>query len=90
MEPFYGILGLLAFPAVLLFASFLTAYVKRVRPGMYCMLIGLLILLPGLSISSSLGYPNLNYFLLGNGVADTFLGLLLILMGKDGIFLRYF
>lgn len=86
----FGIIGLGAFPAVLFLASFLTARVKRIRPGLYCMIIGLLILFPGFYVATTLGYAQLGYFLFGNGVADLFLGLLFMLMGKDGMLLRLF
>lgn len=89
-EPLYGILGLAAFPAVLFFASLLTARVKRIRPGLYCMIIGIVILFPGLYITTSLSHHMLGYFLFGNGVADLLLGLLFMLMGKDGMLLRLF
>lgn len=89
-EPLFGVLGIVAFPGVLFLASLLTARVKRIRPGLYCMLIGVLVLFPGLYISMSLGHEMLGYFLLGNGVADLLLGLLFILIGKDGMLLPYF
>jgi hypothetical protein len=89
-DPLAGILGIAAFPAVLFLASLLTARVKRIRPGLYCMLIGLVVLFPGLYVSTSLGHETLGYFLLGNGVADLLLGLLFILIGKDGMLLPYF
>lgn len=89
-EPFFGLLGIVAFPGVLFIASLLTAKVKRIRPGLYCMIIGILVLFPGMYISTSLGHNLLGYFLLGNGVADLLLGLLFILIGKDGMLLQYF
>ncbi|NOZ59977.1 MAG: hypothetical protein GXO66_10470 [Euryarchaeota archaeon] len=89
MEPGYGIAGLLAFPLVLLLASFLTARVRRIRPGIYCVLLGFLALLTGAHLAGA-GHERLGYFLLSNGSADMTLGALLLLAGKDGVLLRYF
>lgn len=89
-ELFYAILGLTTFPVVLFLSSLLTARVKRIRPGLYCILIGMGILFPGVYIATSLGHELLGYFLFGNGTADVFLGLIFILSGKDGMLLRFF
>lgn len=89
-EYIFGLLGLAAFPVVLFIASYLTARVKRIRPGIYCIIIGVLLLYPGVYIAAALDSNFLNYFLLGNGMADLLLGLIFIFVGKDGMLLRLF
>ena len=88
MSSLYGLAGMLAFPAVLFIASLLTAKVRRIRPGIYCILLGFAALVSGSYLAGGLGYLELGYFLMGNGSADMLLGALLLLAGRDGILLR--
>jgi hypothetical protein len=89
-SPIYGLAGMLAFPLVFLLASLLTARVRRIRPGIYCILLGFLAMLFGSYVAGMLGKEGLGYFLIANGSADMMLGALLLLAGKDGVLLRYF
>ncbi len=90
VTPVYGFAGMLAFPFVLLLASFFTARIYRIRPGIYCVMLGFALMLAGSYLAGIPGYEKLGYFLAGNGSADMLLGALLILAGRDGMLLRFF